>query len=338
MITLKEIADLAGVSRGTVDRVLKKRAGVSQTVVERVNAIIHHYGYTPNRAAQALVHRKKEYRIGVISSSTQNPFFKDVMQGIESAKKEIQGLGVSLCYREVPKFDPDAQLEALEATMAENIDGLAIRPINDEKIRKKLQDVGTRIPMITFNTELDGVNELAHVGSDFRKTGKIAAGLMAGLCGEEARIVVALGTRKSYGPSMMADEFGKELAAYPGMSVATTIEMLNDEILSYSKISEYLRSDRAVTAFFFASGSKEGGIRAIQEAALPHRVTIITLNIDPFTRACLESGVVAATICDQPFIQGYEPVRQLANHVLYGEVPTERFQYTNPEILVRQCL
>ncbi len=85
MITLKEIAELAGVSRGTVDRVLKNRAGVSKAVIDRVNAIAEHYGYTPNKLAQALVNRKKEYKIGVISSSSENIFFKDVAEGVRAA-------------------------------------------------------------------------------------------------------------------------------------------------------------------------------------------------------------------------------------------------------------
>lgn len=339
MITIKEIAELAGVSRGTVDRVLKKRAGVSKSVVERINAIVNQYGYTPNKAAQALVNRKKVYKIGVISSSTENPFFKDVAEGIRGAEKEVRGLGVSLCYREVPKFDPDTQLRVIDEVLAEGIDGLAIRPVNDEAIRQKLLEVGKRgIPLITFNTDLAGIDELTHIGSDFHTMGRIAAGIMAGFRGEKARVAIALGTLKSYGPSIMAEEFAKELERYPAMSVATTIEMLNDDILAYAKFTEYLRADPDVNAFFFASGGKQGGIRAIRESGLPKDVKIVTINLDQFTRECLADGVVSATICHQPFVQGYEPVVQLVNYVLYGETPSQRIQFTKPEIIIRQSL
>ncbi len=339
MITLKEIAELAGVSRGTVDRVLKNRAGVSKAVIDRVNAIAEHYGYTPNKLAQALVNRKKEYKIGVISSSSENIFFKDVAEGVRAAEKEVAGLGVSLVYREAPKFDPATQLRLIDEVLAEGIDGLAIRPVNDEAIRRKLLDVGAAgIPMITFNTILEDVGVLAHVGSDFRRMGRLAAGMLAGVCGGEGRIVILIGSLLSYGPKITANEFWDELGHYPDMSVSTVIETLNDEIETYTKVSAHLRSDPGVRALFFAAGGKEGGMRAVREAGLAGTVAVVTINLDPFTRECLEDGTVAATICDKPFVQGYDPVAQLAAYVVYGTRPAEKLQYTKPEIIIRQSL
>lgn len=339
MITLKEIAELAGVSRGTVDRALKNRPGVSKAVARRINAIVSHYAYTPNKAAQALVNRKKEYKIGVVSSSAENTFFKDVAEGIRLAEKEIRGIGVALRYREVPPFDPGTQLRVIDEVLAEGVDGLAIRPVNDEAIRRKLLDIGKRgIPMITFNTELEGVDNLAYIGSDFRKMGRIAAGMMAGVTGGAAKVAIIIGSLKSYGPKIMADEFREEIRRFPAMSAAAIIETLNDEILSYTKLTEHIRAEPDVSAFFFTSGGKEGGIRAVRESGLAGRVKIITINLDPFTRECLENGAVAATICHKPRVQGYEPVAQLVNYIVYGETPKERIQYTHPEILIRQSL
>ena len=50
-MTLKEIAERAGVSRGTVDRVMKNRGGVNPETEKRVRRIVEESGYTPNRAA-----------------------------------------------------------------------------------------------------------------------------------------------------------------------------------------------------------------------------------------------------------------------------------------------
>lgn len=339
MITLKEIAELAGVSRGTVDRVLKNRPGVSKAVVDRVNAIVGHYGYTPNKLAQALVNKKKEYKIGVISSSTENSFFRDVTEGIRAAEQEVRGLGVSLVYREVPKFNPEAQLRVIDEVLAQGIDGLAIRPVHDGSIQRKLLEVRAKgIPLITFNTYLEGVDELAHIGGDFRRMGRLAAGMLAGFCGGKGRVVIPLGSLKSYGPKITADEFRDELRRYPGMSVAAVIETLNDDIATYTEVTDFLRSYPGEYAFFFAAGGKEGGIRAIREAGLAGKVKILVINIDPFTRDCLEEGVVAATISDNPFVQGYEPVTQLADYVVYGNAPAEKVQHTKPEIIIHQSL
>ncbi|MFO7576442.1 MAG: LacI family DNA-binding transcriptional regulator, partial [Pelovirga sp.] len=58
-VTIKEIAGIAGVSRGTVDRVLNNRGKVNFEVEQRVKEIAKRMNYRPNRAAKALAARKK---------------------------------------------------------------------------------------------------------------------------------------------------------------------------------------------------------------------------------------------------------------------------------------
>ncbi|MDE6961557.1 MAG: LacI family transcriptional regulator, partial [Lachnospiraceae bacterium] len=78
--TIKDIADLAGVSRGTVDRVLNNRGAVSPETAEKVLEIVRALDYRPNKAGIALAAQKKKYRIGVILFSEHNPFFDEVME------------------------------------------------------------------------------------------------------------------------------------------------------------------------------------------------------------------------------------------------------------------
>ena len=66
MATIKEIAERAGVSRGTVDRVLNNRGAVCAETEERIRAIIKELDYKPNKAGMALAAQKKKYLIGII--------------------------------------------------------------------------------------------------------------------------------------------------------------------------------------------------------------------------------------------------------------------------------
>ncbi len=80
MATIKDIADLAGVSRGTVDRVLNNRGAVNSQTAEKIMEIVRALDYRPNKAGTALAAQKKKYRIGVILFSEHNPFFDEVME------------------------------------------------------------------------------------------------------------------------------------------------------------------------------------------------------------------------------------------------------------------
>ena len=66
MATIKEIADLAGVSRGTVDRVLNNRGSVNPQTAQKIMEIVHALDYKPNRAGLVLAAQKKNLKLGVI--------------------------------------------------------------------------------------------------------------------------------------------------------------------------------------------------------------------------------------------------------------------------------
>lgn len=83
-VTLQQIAEAAGVSRGTVDRALNDRGRIKPEVAEKIKKIAEEMGYQPNRAGRALAMAKQSVRIGVILQSADTPFMKKVLNGMRS--------------------------------------------------------------------------------------------------------------------------------------------------------------------------------------------------------------------------------------------------------------
>ena len=82
-ITINDIAKMAGVSKGTVSRVINdKIEGVGEEVRERVKHIIDEVGYKPNQLARSIVTSKSK-TIGLIIPDITNPFFPKLVRGIE---------------------------------------------------------------------------------------------------------------------------------------------------------------------------------------------------------------------------------------------------------------
>src|SRR5690606_38107802 len=79
--TLSDIAAEAGVSLATVSRVINKSASVSPSTRLRVETAMKTLGY--NTVQQAPAHRKPHGTIGVVIADILNPFFAEVLQGIE---------------------------------------------------------------------------------------------------------------------------------------------------------------------------------------------------------------------------------------------------------------
>ncbi len=90
MATIKQIAELAGVSRGTVDRVLNNRGSVNANTAARVREIAEKLNYKPNKAGLMLAAQKKNLKIGVIFLfPDSNPFFSEVLEGVNAKAKRI---------------------------------------------------------------------------------------------------------------------------------------------------------------------------------------------------------------------------------------------------------
>ena len=96
MITIKEIAEIAKVSAGTVDRVVHNRPGVSKKTADRIRKILEEHNFKLNDVASKLANRKK-YSIATLipAFDEMNLFWKSPYKGILKAKEEVALFGVT---------------------------------------------------------------------------------------------------------------------------------------------------------------------------------------------------------------------------------------------------
>ncbi|MBK7937081.1 MAG: LacI family DNA-binding transcriptional regulator [Lewinellaceae bacterium] len=92
---IKDIAEQAGVSSGTVDRVLHERGNVAPDVRERILQVMEEMGYEPNLMARSLANNRKVLRIAVILPDfTGDPYWAQPKEGIERAAEAVRHYGV----------------------------------------------------------------------------------------------------------------------------------------------------------------------------------------------------------------------------------------------------
>ena len=87
MVTIKQIADICGVSRGTVDRVLNNRGNVKPEKKEMILSVARELDYTPNPAGKALAARKTKLLLGIVMPSVGIEFFDIVIDAMKKAEK-----------------------------------------------------------------------------------------------------------------------------------------------------------------------------------------------------------------------------------------------------------
>lgn len=336
--TIKQIAELAGVSRGTVDRALNERGGVNHEVLKRIKDIAKELNYVPNPVAKALANSKNRVTIGVLINSGGNSFFDKVLVGINKAKREVLSYGVTLVLEEMTGYDPNVQLELIDKLMQTQISGLVITPINDSKVIKKLNQLTKLgIKITTLNADVTGVDKLCFVGCDYLKSGQTAAELLGQISSGEMSVCIVTGSKKMLGHNQRIVGFGQILKeCYPHIKVTEIAENNDDDRLSY-EVTKRLIAENSPDALYFCAGGIDGGIKAVIENNCKN-IKIITVDDTQNIKSYIEQRIVNATVCQQPIKQGYDAIMAQFEYLVNGKKPHKKHLYTQNEVKLKYNL
>jgi len=186
-VTIKDIAAQADVSTTTVSRVLNNKPDVSDTTKAKVKKIMDELNYQPNNIARGLV-MKKTKTIGLIIPDISNPFFPEIVKGVEHRAKEL-GYSVIIC-------DTDNQIKeeksSIELLLGKQVDGMItslsiesaeefddFKMINFPVVQLDRNVPGLDYPKVSINNELSaykaakyltslGHKKIAHVTGELK--------------------------------------------------------------------------------------------------------------------------------------------------------------------------
>ena len=220
-VTIQKIAEIAGVSRGTVDRALNNRGRINPEVEESIKKIAEELGYVSKGRKRSA--SQKKLKIGVVTQLAKSSFMLEVNRGIQRAKEELKNRGIEIVLKEGFSVDEEEQLSAIEALVREGIHGLAIMPVDCEGIREKINWLveEKRIPVVTFNSDIVGTKRSCYVGMDNRKSGRTAAGLLGMLTGGSGKVLVITGYFSNNTNNARVGGFVEEIKnSYPDLELA----------------------------------------------------------------------------------------------------------------------
>ncbi|MEO7223972.1 MAG: LacI family DNA-binding transcriptional regulator [Devosia sp.] len=173
-VTIRTVAEDAGVSVSAVSKVLRDAYGVSEGLRGKVRASIERLGYRPHAAARGM--RGQTYTLGLILPDLHNPFFADILAGINTALERTQyQLLIGVC-----ESDPGTETALIEAMVDRQMDGLIL--IGSRIGDQPLAEVASRIPTVviaihpTADTNYDTVNNDDGLGATLVVQHLVAAG------------------------------------------------------------------------------------------------------------------------------------------------------------------
>ncbi|TVL39737.1 LacI family transcriptional regulator [Brachyspira hyodysenteriae] len=343
MATIREIAKLAGVSIGTVDRALNNRGRIDHDVEQKILDIAKSLNYKPDKIAKSLAIRKKKFKIAAVLNTYNNLFFEDVIKGIEIAGKEIEEFGMSIIIKRCKDFDADNQLELIEEAINEGANAMAIVAINDERVKNKISELyNNNFPIVLLNSFVDSKDCIAYVGCNYDLAGEIAASLLNIISnGNNINLLVFSNNfNKMLGNKKRVDSLVSRLNSdYKNVNVQSIIEMEKDNNLNFDKskdnLLKYMDTDVVICP---GAETSKYVINAIKELGLYNKIKIITYDCsDVVKEGLLDRGIVAS-ITQNPKEQGYRAIKVLFEYLLTKTIPDKRYTYIETQVIFRENL
>lgn len=328
--TIQKVAELAGVSRGTVDRVLNDRPHVNEAVRQRVLEAMRELGYVSprevyRRQADASFH---PLTLGVLLPNWEGQFRTEVTQGVRQACEELEESKVRVLVRRCGTDLSQEAVELLEAMRGEGAEGFAVCAVNDPAIQGWIAARATEgVPCVTFNSDLPESGRLCFVGQDIRQAGRVAAGLLAKCVSGRGPVLATAGNLKFDGHRQRLDGFRERLAelGFPAEQVIVR-ETCNDYETTLRVVGDTLEDRPDLRGVYMANLSVSGCCAAIERAGRTGRVHVVCHDINETVRQLIRSGAVDFTIPQDLNRQGYAPLLLLRD-LLRKKKPLEPEQF-----------
>ena len=158
-VTIREVANAAGVSTATVSRALSGVQTVDPDLAARVRAAAERLGYRANRVARAL-RRQSTQTVGLVVPDLTNPFFPAVIQAVE---RKLRTLGLSLLLCDAGN-DVEIEAELVRGLFDHQIDGLLISACDRIASRHAIRFAASRAPLVQIDRR--ALVDVAYVGVD----------------------------------------------------------------------------------------------------------------------------------------------------------------------------
>ena len=331
------IAELAGVSIGTVDRALHDRPGINDETRQRVLAIARKIGYRTNLAARSLSTGRR-IRIGVCVPEELRYFYNEMWEGIHEEVRRYSDRGVDFLLQPVPELGK-GERRAFRKIADSDVRGIVVTPGNPEIMTPLIdaaEESGVRV--VCVSTDAPASQRSCIVCVEPRLNGLIAGELMAQFVGPGTQTAILTGMLKTVDHREKAEGFTVSFTKYcRGGSVVATIEGHEDPEESYRKTGKLLKSYPELAGIYINTVNCLPVCRALSAARLNGKVRVIATDLFREMVPLFRSGTIDASMHQRPYRQGQLAVRTLAEHLLH-DVEMPKTHYLNPGIALRSNL
>lgn len=336
-VTIQKIAELSGVSRGTVDRVLHGRPNVNPMIREKVVRAAEKLGYQPPVPPKSADCRQAAI---LIPQWTDGHFNRQIVSGIRKALRYIADPAFVLTEQPLRTMTMQELLRAIEEQIRSGVDGLIIRAENTPEVRAAIeQAVQQGVTVITYDADVPHSGRLCHAGQDLVRAGAIAAGVMARLIRPPEHVLIVTGNLRMEAHKGRVDGFCRRLLELGFSEDAYRVIETNEmPELTGELVAQALQADSRLHAVYMACQPLSGCIAGIRKARRTTRPHIVCNDLTPTAKRYLREGTVDFVIGQSFSQESFHAVLAMYQMLLRGAKPKRELYYTDLRLITQEML
>ena len=344
-IRIKDIAVKAGVSTGTVDRVLHDRGHVSPDAREKVLKVLEELNYQPNIIASTLAYNRILRLAAIIPAFEKDPFWQQPKQGIDLALQAVQHYGITLDFFTFDDSDTTDFDQKTRKVLTGKYDGVLLAPVLRVEGFLFMNELSHKgIPYVQINTFVPREDKacLCYVGQDSYQSGMLAAKLLNNSL-QEGDAVAILHLEKKVINALHLQDKERGFSDYFAQENQRGLEILRFNFDSFEDgaklnafITQILENHPRLRGIFLTT-SRMYLIAPIFEAIKRSDVVLVGFDLVEQNLHYLNMGRIHFLINQNPFKQGYLGILNLFQHLILKK-PVNSEQFLPLDIVVPENL
>lgn len=323
--TIKDIAKLAGVSKGTVDRVLHKRGKVSETALKKVNSILDDIDFKPNFIAKQLKNNKIYTICVLLPDPKKDAYWESCIVGINKAVLEFNAFGIHV---EIYFFNPTSTASFLKANLtiqAVALDAVLLVPLFFKEASTIIEEYSNSgITVSIFNNHINSSPAKNFIGQDLFQSGRIGAKLLSSIISKGGLAIIHIDEK--YNNAIHMQEKEKGFKSYFQELNAPKYNIITYK-LKHSNIEKTLTSimaEHPELKGIFVTTSKSYQVAEILQNEHEKKIALVGYDLLRENISFLKKGNIDFLIHQNPKQQAYLGLKHLIEHFLFDkEIPSQ---------------
>lgn len=327
-IRIKDIARMAGVSKGTVDRVLHKRGRVSTEAYQKVMKVLEEIDYKPNLIARTLSSNKNYRILALLPNPSADEYWSQTKEGIEQAESEWAYYNITVEVLLFDQYNKESFKEKAREALHSKPDGIITAPIfYDEALVFFESLCNEGIPYVLFNTNIPEVHPLSFIGQDSFHSGKVGAELMF-LGQHEGGKLAVLHLDEDIQNSVHLLEKERGFREYFANRNSLHFEIeetsLKPNEPCFEENLNRVLNDPELKGIFVSTSKGTSVVAGCLEKKGKEKIRLIGYDILEENLKYLRKGTIDFLINQNPKRQAFLSISHLANHLIFKKSAPER--------------